>query len=72
MTIRVTHVYRRENGEWKIVHRHGDTAPLDESPPKQGRDGLTCSVTRPPRGQFPTFHTPFGSLGIESSPNLAV
>jgi ketosteroid isomerase-like protein len=23
-TLRVTHVYRRENGEWKIVHRHGD------------------------------------------------
>jgi ketosteroid isomerase-like protein len=24
VTVRVTHVYRRENGEWKIVHRHGD------------------------------------------------
>jgi ketosteroid isomerase-like protein len=23
-TLRVTHIYRRENGEWKIVHRHGD------------------------------------------------
>ena len=23
-TVRVTHVYRREDGEWKIVHRHGD------------------------------------------------
>lgn len=22
--LRVTHVYRRENGEWKIVHRHAD------------------------------------------------
>jgi ketosteroid isomerase-like protein len=22
--LRVTHAYRRENGEWKIVHRHGD------------------------------------------------
>ena len=22
--LRVTHVYRRENGEWRIVHRHGD------------------------------------------------
>jgi ketosteroid isomerase-like protein len=32
MTVRVTHVYRRENGEWKIVHRHGDSAPVDESP----------------------------------------
>jgi ketosteroid isomerase-like protein len=33
MTVRVTHVYRRENGEWKIVHRHGDSVPVDESPP---------------------------------------
>ena len=24
-TLRVTHVYRREDGEWRIVHRHGDT-----------------------------------------------
>ena len=23
-SLRVTHVYRRENGEWKIVHRHAD------------------------------------------------
>ena len=33
ITVRVTHVYRRENGEWKIVHRHGDSVPVDESPP---------------------------------------
>ncbi len=26
-TLRVTHVYRRENGEWKIVHRHADPVP---------------------------------------------
>ena len=25
-TLRVTHTYRREDGEWKIAHRHGDTA----------------------------------------------
>ena len=25
--LRVTHVYRREDGEWKIVHRHGDGLP---------------------------------------------
>jgi ketosteroid isomerase-like protein len=31
-TLRVTHVYRRENGEWKIVHRHGDLPPVDQSP----------------------------------------
>jgi ketosteroid isomerase-like protein len=28
-TLRVTHVYRREDGEWKIVHRHGDHPPED-------------------------------------------
>ena len=27
--LRVTHVYRRENGEWRIVHRHGDRPPVD-------------------------------------------
>jgi ketosteroid isomerase-like protein len=26
-TLRVTHIYRREDGEWKIVHRHGDRLP---------------------------------------------
>jgi ketosteroid isomerase-like protein len=31
-TLRVTHVYRRENGEWKVVHRHGDETPLRERP----------------------------------------
>ena len=31
--LRVTHVYRRENGEWRIVHRHGDHPPVDQSPP---------------------------------------
>ena len=35
MTVRVTHVYRRENGEWRIVHRHGDSTPVDESPPAE-------------------------------------
>lgn len=26
-SLRVTHVYRREDGQWRIVHRHGDHAP---------------------------------------------
>ena len=29
--LRVTHVYRREGGEWKVVHRHGDPVPQRES-----------------------------------------
>jgi ketosteroid isomerase-like protein len=32
VALRVTHVYRREDGEWKIVHRHGDWVPVDQSP----------------------------------------
>ena len=27
--LRVTHIYRREHGEWRIVHRHGDHPPVD-------------------------------------------
>jgi ketosteroid isomerase-like protein len=27
--LRVTHIYRCEDGEWKIVHRHGDRRPDD-------------------------------------------
>jgi ketosteroid isomerase-like protein len=29
VTVRVTHIYRREDGEWKIVHRHGDNPGPD-------------------------------------------
>ena len=31
-TIRVTQIYRREDGQWRLVHRHGDFAPVDQSP----------------------------------------
>jgi len=30
-TLRVTHLYRRENSEWTIVHRHGDKVSTDKS-----------------------------------------
>jgi ketosteroid isomerase-like protein len=29
--LRVTTVFRREDGEWKVVHRHGDSPPDDVS-----------------------------------------
>jgi len=28
-TLRATQVYRREGGEWKVAHRHGDTVTGD-------------------------------------------
>lgn len=28
-TLRATHVYRREDGRWRIVHRHADRQPVD-------------------------------------------
>jgi ketosteroid isomerase-like protein len=30
VSLRVTQVYRREDGEWKLVHRHGDPGPGDD------------------------------------------
>ncbi len=32
ITVRSTHIYRREDGEWKIVHRHGDNPPDPSAP----------------------------------------
>jgi ketosteroid isomerase-like protein len=34
-TLRVTHLYRREDGEWKIVHRHADHVPTDQTSPAE-------------------------------------
>jgi ketosteroid isomerase-like protein len=45
-TLRVTHVYRRENGDWKIVHRHGDHPPVDQSPPGPVLTGSSGPVIR--------------------------
>jgi ketosteroid isomerase-like protein len=30
MTIRVTHIYRRIDGTWRLVHRHADFPPDDQ------------------------------------------
>lgn len=30
--LRATQVYRREDGQWRVVHRHGDVPPDDRSP----------------------------------------
>jgi ketosteroid isomerase-like protein len=37
VTVRVTHIYRREDGEWKIVHRHADN-PGDDPRAKEQAD----------------------------------
>ena len=31
-TLRVTQVYRREGGEWKVAHRHADTLAQPDKP----------------------------------------
>jgi ketosteroid isomerase-like protein len=35
-SLRVTHVYRREDGQWKIVHRHADAPPAARADPANG------------------------------------
>ena len=32
-TLRVTHAYRREDGQWRIVHRHADVPPVEDEDP---------------------------------------
>jgi len=32
-SLRVTHIYRREDGEWRIVHRHADFPPGEAAVP---------------------------------------
>ncbi len=31
-TLRLTHVYRREEGEWKVVHEHSNFEEMDQTP----------------------------------------
>ncbi len=48
-TLRVTHVYRRENGQWRIVHRHADIPPSSSgtatSPPAAATTGTSAGET---------------------------
>lgn len=37
MTLRVTHLYRKEAGAWKLLHRHAEAlTPVDETTPVLG------------------------------------
>jgi ketosteroid isomerase-like protein len=31
-TLRASHMYRREDGQWRIVHRHADFPPAEDQP----------------------------------------
>jgi ketosteroid isomerase-like protein len=44
-TLRVTHVFRREKGEWRVVHRHGDAVP--EGDRRWPRRSCTRRSTQP-------------------------
>jgi ketosteroid isomerase-like protein len=33
--LRVTTIFRREDGDWRVVHRHGDPLPGDTGAPEQ-------------------------------------
>jgi ketosteroid isomerase-like protein len=39
MTLRVTHVYKRVDGQWRLMHRHADFPPADQRDDVGGRAG---------------------------------
>jgi ketosteroid isomerase-like protein len=51
-TLRVTHVYRREDGQWRIVHRHADVPPAGNGtatfPPPAATTGASPGETSAP------------------------
>ena len=49
VTVRVTHTYRREDGEWKIVHRHADNPGID--PRDADASAARPVVRRPEEGE---------------------
>jgi quercetin dioxygenase-like cupin family protein/ketosteroid isomerase-like protein len=63
-TVRVTHIYRREDGEWRIVHRHGDNPARDRS---STQSDMTEERSRPivsTPGDGETLKAPVGSLSF--------
>ncbi|HWC10335.1 MAG TPA: nuclear transport factor 2 family protein [Acidimicrobiales bacterium] len=48
-SLRVTHVYRHEDGQWHIAHRHGDVPPTSDGtatfPPSSATTGASAGET---------------------------
>ncbi len=42
MTLRVTHLLRRIDGRWRLVHRHADFPPADQRPGRWARPLPAC------------------------------
>jgi ketosteroid isomerase-like protein len=53
-TLRVTTVFRREQGEWKVVHRHGD--PLDAASRDPGTASPRARKFCHPPDRYPPAH----------------
>ena len=47
-TLRATHVYRREHGQWRIVHRHADVPPGQNQIGGQAPSDLSDQRPTPP------------------------
>jgi SnoaL-like domain len=60
MVIRITHVYRRIDGDWKLVHRHADFPPrISEMPlPDKRPAPALCQQPRHRRPALPELAWP--------------